>query len=428
MESAERNELLEIAQEAYIWGTPLVQWAHYKLIRESYYYPPNRPFGRLAIIEDDFAPSQELLYTLIDFDLSTEPQILHLPPIAESRFFSFQFCDKFFNPFHYIGTRTKDTDGGDYAICPPGWSGALPEGVKRVDCPVDRVFCYARTAVLGRSDGPAAVTVASQYAICPLSGYPDGFKGYFAGIPGMVDYFPAPFKGNTEGIRFFDKLSQELVDCPVPPEEQPLLERFSRIGVGPGLWTSELADKEMRKLLAEAIELGQAKIDNCEALADINGWRTPVGAGATYTDFVLRANLQREGGGINVPEEALYYRGYKGPDGEILSSEKRYRLHFPADALPPVNAFWSLSQLDMKSIPIKNPINRFAVSTVMDDFEPNADGSITVLLQRDQPDASQEGMWLPTGEGEFQLFMRFYLPRDEFLSGAYQPPGLELLD
>lgn len=427
MKIAERSELLEIAQAAYIWGTPLVQWGHYRLIRESYYFPRNRPFGRLGIIEDDFAPSQELIYTLIDFDLSQEPQVLRIPRMDGNRFFSFQFCDKFFNPFHYISTRTHGVTGGEFVLCPTGWSGTLPAGLTRIDCPVERTFTYARTGVAGRSDGPAAVAVASQYAIGPLSAYPEGLKTHYAGIPGRVDYFPAPFRGDKEGIRFFDKLSQELVDCPIPPEEQHLLEKFRRIGVGPGLWTTELADEEMRELLKEAIKLGQQEIDNCKALADVNGWRTPVGVGQTYTDMTLRANLQREGGGVNIPEEAMYFRGYTGPDGKPLSGKKRYRLHFPADRLPPVNAFWSISQLDMKSIPIQNPINRFAVSTVMDDFKPDADGSITILLQGDKPDASEKGMWLPTGDGDFQLFMRFYMPQQQFLTGEYQPPRLELL-
>jgi hypothetical protein len=424
----ERHELLEIAQEAFVWGMPLVQWGWYRRIREYWYYPKNRPFGRLGVIEDDYAPSQELLYALIDFDLSDGPQVLRLPEI-EDRFFSFQFCDSFFNPFAYISLRTHGSGGGDFAICPPGWEGTLPEGMERLDCPLDRVMTYGRTGVKSRDDQQAAIEVASQYRVGPLATFPEGMLGHFRASPAIGDYelFPAPFRADTDGPRFFDKLCQELLDTPFGPDQQELAARFARINVAPGLWPTELCDKELRDILKEGVRLGHEQVVGCDAVTVVNGWRTVYGIGARYDDFVLRAHLQREGGGVNVAEEATYYRSFVGPDGEPLNGKNRYRLHFPAGQLPPVNAFWSLSQLDSEGIPIQNPLNRFAVSSLMPEGRPGPDGSVTILLQPDEPDPS-EGVWLPTGEGDFQLFMRFYLPQEPLLTGSYEPPALEILD
>jgi hypothetical protein len=80
-EAPEVAELLEIAQEAYIWGSPLVQFGEYRRLHAFHYQPLNRVVAWLNLIEDYFAPSFEVLYSYIDFELSEEPQILSVPKI-----------------------------------------------------------------------------------------------------------------------------------------------------------------------------------------------------------------------------------------------------------------------------------------------------------------------------------------------------------
>lgn len=44
-----------------------------------------------------------------------------------------------------------------------------------------------------------------------------------------------------------------------------------------------------------------------------------------------------------------------------LHSDNPYMLHFEADKLPPVNAFWSVTLYDEQGYQVANAINRFAL-------------------------------------------------------------------
>jgi len=84
--------------------------------------------------------------------------------------------------------------------------------------------------------------------------------------------------------------------------------------------------------------------------------------------------------------------------GEPLDGSKHnYTLTFPAGQTPPVNAFWSVTMYDGKSqFLIKNPINRYLInSPMMPNMKKNADGSLTLYIQKDSPGNDKESNWLP---------------------------------
>lgn len=423
----ECNELLELAQEAYIWGSPLVQFGDFRRAHDFMLLPKNRHFGRLAVIEDDFAPSQELLYSFIIWDLSVEPQLLSMPPIPD-RYYSVQFMDSFFNPFAYISTRTAGSEGGLYAIVGPDWAGELPTGAVRIDCPASRILTYIRTGVKNKADSANAVAIAEQYKTSPLSQFPEGFKGHFKGRVGFShEWFPV-WRGDTESIRFFDKLSTELAITPLSPGEAAVAKRFERIHVGPGLWPSESTDKQLRSILKKAIPLAQSAIDKGPSNFEANRWEGVLNFGPAVTDYRVRAAAQSLGGGYNVSEESVNYRLYTGPDGEPLSGVKRYRLFFPAGGLPPVDAFWSICALDEKGIPVPNPINRHAISSGMTDIVYGTDGSLEIVMSSEDPKTATAN-WLPIpNDGQFNLFLRTYLPDEDLQTGRYVPPAVQLTD
>lgn len=104
----------------------------------------------------------------------------------------------------------------------------------------------------------------------------------------------------------------------------------------------------------------------------------------------------------------------------------RYRMHFDAASLPPVNAFWSITAYDEDGYFIANPLNRYTIGD-RDRLKFNPDGSLDLYVQGETPGPDQEANRLPAGTGPFNLTIRLYWPNQAVLSGAWHPPALERL-
>jgi hypothetical protein len=121
-------------------------------------------------------------------------------------------------------------------------------------------------------------------------------------------------------------------------------------------------------------------------------------------------------------------------DGEPLDGSKHnYTLTFAARRFPPVNAFWSVTLYDSKTqLLIKNPIDRYLInSPMLPGLKKNADGSVTIYIQKDSPGVAKESNWLPAPDGPINLILRLYWPKTEPPSilppgeGTWKPPGIE---
>jgi hypothetical protein len=71
--------LLSLAQDAYIWGYPLVQTGEYLRIGKTKKQPINQVVGGPAVLSAAYAPCIDALYGFIFLDLTAEPQILSVP-------------------------------------------------------------------------------------------------------------------------------------------------------------------------------------------------------------------------------------------------------------------------------------------------------------------------------------------------------------
>jgi len=96
------------------------------------------------------------------------------------------------------------------------------------------------------------------------------------------------------------------------------------------------------------------------------------------------------------------------------------------DGIPPVHGFWSLSIYNEHHFFVANPINRFSVGTKNKDLKYNADGSLTIYVQSEEPnDAVQRANWLPAPQGDFSLYVRAYWPKPAVTDGTWTPPAVE---
>src|SRR2546430_14481527 len=100
--------------------------------------------------------------------------------------------------------------------------------------------------------------------------------------------------------------------------------------------------------------------------------------------------------------------------GPLDGSKHNYPLIFAGGQLPPVYAFWSVTMYDGKSqLLIKNPIDRYLVnSPMLSGMKKNADGSLTLYVQKDSPGKAKEANWLPAPNDSIYLVMRLYWPKE----------------
>ena len=150
-------------------------------------------------------------------------------------------------------------------------------------------------------------------------------------------------------------------------------------------------------------------------------------------NWLMRAGAAKGGLYGNDAVEAMYPYTRMDATGEPLDGSKQnYTITFPADGLPPVNAFWSVTMYDGKSqFLIKNPINRYLInSPMLPGMKKNADGSLTLYIQKDSPGADKEANWLPAPNDNIYLVMRLYWPKPTPPSilppgeGTWKPPGV----
>ena len=129
----------------------------------------------------------------------------------------------------------------------------------------------------------------------------------------------------------------------------------------------------------------------------------------------------------NSKDEAIYPIYTNDAEGQKLDGSKNnYTLHFSADELPPVNAFWSLTMYELpSSLLVDNPIDRYLLnSPMLDDFKRDKDGGITFYIQKTSPGKEREANWLPAPDGPFMAVLRLYWPKESALDGSWKNPPI----
>lgn len=164
----------------------------------------------------------------------------------------------------------------------------------------------------------------------------------------------------------------------------------------------------------------------------VAGWRYPPPEEGRFGDDFLRRAADQCLAGIaaNDPAESVYLLNFQDADGAPFAPQGRYQLHFDADELPPVDAFWSLAaytSADLNLIP--NPADRYAVGDHASNLIPDADGGLTLYLQPEAPGGGADGNWLPTsGTHPWFLILRMYRPGATVLDGAWRCPAVTRVD
>ncbi len=311
-------------------------------------------YHRTQLITPDFhgvvTPNNDTLYSSAWLDLRAEPVVLSVPEVPTPRYYSMQLVDIYTDNFAIFGVRTTGRSAGNYLIAGPYWSGDTPEGINAVvQSEGNYVLALGRTEVLQdtEEDLKKVRDIQAGYALTPLS----KFLGQPSPAPQPEPVFP-PFDENKLGtIDSFTYSNFLLQFVEVHPSEKELLNRFSTLGVGPGL-TVDSTNVAVRKGVLKAVDF----IDKCISETGRNGkngWSVAVIPPPFGTREVLEQQphwyLRRSvAASIGLygqdPAEAFYPTARVDVHGaQLEGSQSQYSLPLSKDRFPPVQSFWSLT-------------------------------------------------------------------------------------
>lgn len=423
-------EARAIARDACVYGYPMV--ANYRFLHAWFVEDDGPEYkGPWNIVHsgDTTAAGTDMLCSYVGADLRAEPLVLTLPE-AEGRYRSLQFIDLYSHNFAYAGTRLSGDGAVRYLLAGPRWVGAVPPGIDAViRSETELALIIYRTQLFGLADLHAARTVQMDYRAEPLSRFLGRTVRAFAPA---ID-FPAPLTRESErtSLRFFDLLNFLLGFCPTHPSERNLMERFSRLGFGPGQdFDLKVLAPELRVSLMEGVS---AAWKACETLKPLTSSGELTGADLYGSREFLKNNYLRRmiaaaSGLYGNSREELLYPGYlSDAAGEPLDgSHHTYTLTFPEGRLPPAGAFWSLALYSLSDLqPAANPLGRHLVNTAMlPHLKRDGDGGITLHIQSSSPGSERESNWLPAPCGRFLMMLRIYSPKPEAFDGSWAKPPL----
>jgi len=434
-EMGDRIEAYEISKEAYIYAFPMI--AGYKAMNEfnvdksSSQY--KGPFNTIINSANVFTykdtaivtPNSDTPYSMLQADLRAEPVVFCVPAVDKDRYYSVQLTDMYSFNYGYVGSRATGNGAGCYMIAGPGWNGNKPDGIAKVFTSETQFsLVIFRTQLFNAADLENVKKVQAGYSAQPLSAFLKQPAPPAIPLPN----FPA-FEADAFKLKAFSYLNFLMQFTPTVPAETELRAKFARIGIGPGV-SYELPKVGEAKVATElGIKEGYEAIDKqrSEIGKEVNGWRVGSAFGDRtfyHGDFTLRAAAALAGIYGNDAVEALYPLAVAdSTGGKLDGSKSNYTITFPADAYPPVNAFWSVTMYDGKTqLLIENPINRYLInSPMLPDMKKNADGSLTMYIQNKSPGKDKEANWLPAPDGPIYMVMRLYWPKEDALNGTWKP-------
>ena len=92
----------------------------------------------------------------------------------------------------------------------------------------------------------------------------------------------------------------------------------------------------------------------------------------------MRPTSRWPGSCATTPPRRVYLVNFEDADGEKLNADRRYRIHFDADDMPPVDSFWSLGMYGTDLNLVANPIDRYSIGDRTAGLSTDTDGGLTI--------------------------------------------------
>ena len=431
VESETDENIWETVEDAYVYAFPLVLMDATEISATNTEEavtgkaPVNQFIHSVALADAQFrtvvTPNVDTIYSQVWYDLSEEPMVYELP--KTDRFCKVQVLDGWTN------TAAVLDKAGAYAITLSTWEGELPEGVTRIDVPTSMAWSITRIVLSGEEDLPNVYAIQEKMKLMPLSDYISGdtYEPPRGSYSEENDYIPVDKVLSMDPITFFNKANELMVKNSPTAADKEMLEKIAAVNIGPGMefdtsvLTGDVAENWKTMLTEIRLKLIKEGQKFLKKLGQWDYFGEPIGD--FNTEYAYRALVALAGLGANTVEVALYPKIEQDADGNTLTGEKSYILHFESYPQVLEGGFWSVTAYGDDDFLIDNPINRYCIND-RSGLQANDDGSVDVILSEDAPQNTTN--WLPVGDGGFHLYMRIYTPDMDALDTWTAPTITEL--
>ena len=426
------ENIWKTVEDAYVYAFPLVIMDATKISAtnteevDSEKAPVNQFIHSVALADAQFrtvvTPNVDTIYSQVWYDLSEEPMVYELP--ETDRFCKVQVLDGWTN------TAAVLDKAGAYAITLSTWEGELPEGVTRIDVPTSMAWSITRIVLSGEEDLPNVYAIQEKMKLMPLSDYISGdiYEPPKGSYSEENDYIPVDKVLSMDPVTFFNKANELMVKNSPAAADKEMLEKIAAVNIGPGMefdtsvLTGDVAENWKTMLTEIQLKLIKEGQKFSKKLGQWDYFGEPIGD--FNTEYAYRALVALAGLGANTVEVALYPKIEQDADGNTLTGEKSYLLHFESYPQVLEGGFWSVTAYGDDDFLIDNPIDRYCIND-RSGLQANDDGSVDIILSEDAPENTTN--WLPVGDGGFHLYMRIYTPDMDALDTWTAPTITEIV-
>jgi len=438
----DRKEIQRVAENIYVYGYPLLLMEIIRNRQTAVSHPTfgcapinqfaHRRFPTAPYEKDEFHPYVDSLRSSAWLDLGKGPVVLSVP--CTDRYYLLSLWSGWYEIFETIGRRQTGTDGGEFVIIGPRWSGELPPGLKSILAPTEMVWIDGCFEVGAAEDISTVHSLQNEFTLRSLTelgpSSPPRNRPFLLGVDQAIS--PQEQLSALGGRAFYKRLSKLLMRNPPQSWDSDIIAESSQIGFIAGqdfpfeTLPSLTVDAMNAAPLAAHARISEAGRD-VEHRQTVNNWWIHTHPGRYHTKYLERAAAAQQCITASLAEDIVCFHTLVDRNGDPLKGTKRYLITFRENCLPPVNSFWSLTIYDSTQHLIPNSVHRYAIRD-RDRLRFAPDNSLSLYIQPDWPGESRDSNWLPAPKELFSLVLRMYWPKPQVAIGDWLPPTVIRVD
>ena len=425
------RDLGQSAGEAYVFGYPLVLLEETRAVMLARLEGDGEAGGVntlhhrrvLPQAGDDTVvrPNLDTLYSIAWLDLSAGPVVMRWPDMGE-RYWLLQVLDAWTDVAGAPGSRNAGPGQGLAFITGPGWDGPALPGAVHVRVSTPMAWLIGRIEI---APGEDLTPVHALQDAISLTAAPPSVSAR-SGDTGQRP--PDAVEALAPDV-YFARLAVLMAQNPARAEDADMTARLTALGVDMEAGALDWSGHGLlaRRVMGRGVAVARGRLAEADRQPPgPEGWRTLTqGLGDYGTHYALRAGVAHIGLGANLAVDAIYPNSSVDRDGQPLHSRHSYVLRFEAGALPPADAFWSVTLYDTDGFLPEGAGGRHALGD-RDDLTYDSDGGLTIWISTEPPQGFPDSNWLPAPpDAPCALTARLYDPREAALSGEWTMPGVE---